>query len=152
MVTDQHTTGAVSTNVILAQARTHTTRPTSRRSRAFTLIELLVVLAIVALLLTLAVPRFFPSIDSAKETILADNLRNTRAVIDQFYADTGRYPDSLEQLVEKKYLRALPVDPVADSNSAWILVPPEDTTKGNLYTIRSGAPGNDRKGRPYAEW
>ena len=137
---------------LLAKARTHSTLKKSPKRAGFTLIELLVVLAIVALLLTLAVPRFFPGIDSAKDTILADNLRNTRAVIDQFYADTGRYPDSLEQLVEKKYLRALPVDPVADSNSAWILVPPDDTTKGNIYSIRSGAPGNDRKGRPYAEW
>ena len=152
MVTTQTSANIISTNVILAKARTHTTRAKSRTQAAFTLIELLVVLAIVALLLTLAVPRFFPGIDTAKETILADNLRNTRAVIDQFYADTGRYPDSLEQLVEKKYLRALPVDPVADSNNAWILVPPDDTTKGNIYSIRSGAPGNDRKGRPYAEW
>jgi general secretion pathway protein G len=143
---------STTTHVILAKARTHSTYAKSRTQAAFTLIELLVVLAIVALLLTLAVPRFFPGIDTAKDTILADNLRNTRAVIDQFYADTGRYPDSLEQLVEKKYLRALPVDPVADSNSAWILVPPDDTTKGNIYSIRSGAPGNDRKGRPYAEW
>ena len=152
MVTIRQTTDGVSTNVILAQARTHTTRAELQRRNGFTLIELLVVLAIVALLLTLAVPRFFPSIDSAKDTILADNLRNTRAVIDQFYADTGRYPDSLEQLVEKKYLRAVPVDPVADSNAMWILVPPEDTTKGAIYSIRSGAPGNDRTGKPYAEW
>ncbi|WP_229509286.1 prepilin-type N-terminal cleavage/methylation domain-containing protein [Massilia sp. CCM 8734] len=123
-----------------------------RLTRGFTLIELLVVLGIVALLLTLAVPRFFPSIDSAKDTILADNLRNTRAVIDQYYADTGRYPDSLEQLVEKKYLRNIPVDPVADSSTSWILVPPEDTTKGNLYSIKSGAPGNDRNGKPYLDW
>lgn len=123
-----------------------------RRAPGFTLIELLVVLGIVALLLTLAVPRFFPSIDSAKDTILADNLRNTRAVIDQYYADTGRYPDSLEQLVEKKYLRSIPVDPVADSRTSWILVPPEDTTKGNLYSIKSGAPGNDRNGKPYLDW
>lgn len=72
-----------------------------RRESGFTLIELLVVLAIVALLLTLAAPRVMPRIDVAKETILADNLRVTRAVIDQFYADTGSYPDSLEQLVEK---------------------------------------------------
>ena len=124
----------------------------ARPARGFTLIELLVVLGIVALLLTLAVPRFFPSIDSAKDTILADNLRNTRAVIDQYYADTGRYPDSLEQLVEKKYLRNIPVDPVADSSTSWILVPPEDTTKGSLYSIKSGAPGNDRNGKPYLEW
>lgn len=123
-----------------------------RSKRGFTLIELLVVLGIVALLLTLAVPRFFPSIDSAKDTILADNLRNTRAVIDQYYADTGRYPDSLEQLVEKKYLRNIPVDPVADSSTSWILVPPEDPSKGNLYSIKSGAPGNDRNGKPYSDW
>lgn len=122
------------------------------RRRGFTLIELLVVLGIVALLLTIAVPRFFPKVDAAKETILADNLRSTRAVIDQFYADTGRYPDSLEQLVEKKYLPALPFDPVADSDASWIIVPPEDTDKGAVYTIRSGAPGNDRKGKPYADW
>ena len=88
-----------------------------RLRRGFTLIELLVVLAIVALLLTLAVPRYLPRVDGAKETILADNLRNTREIIDQFYADTGRYPDSLDQLVEKKYLRNVPVDPVTDSSA-----------------------------------
>ncbi|MET0855154.1 MAG: type II secretion system protein [Telluria sp.] len=123
-----------------------------KRRRGFTLIELLVVLGIVALLLTLAVPRFFPSIDSARETILADNLRNTRAVIDQFYSDTGRYPDSLERLVEKKYLRALPLDPIAESANSWIVVPPEDDSKGAVYTIKSGAPGNDRSGKPYLDW
>ncbi|MGO4465562.1 type II secretion system protein, partial [Pseudoduganella sp. RAF53_2] len=79
------------------------------RKKGFTLIELLVVLGIIALLLTLAVPRYFPSVDKAKETILGDNLRNMRAVIDQYYGDTGRYPDSLEQLVEKKYLRSVPL-------------------------------------------
>lgn len=124
----------------------------TRNSAGFTLIELLVVLGIVALLLTLAVPRYFPSVDAAKETILADNLRNTRAVIDQFYADTGRYPDSLEQLVEKKYLPTLPVDPVADSDSSWVIVPPEDTDKGALYNLHSSAQGKGRNGKPYAEW
>ncbi|HEY0490548.1 MAG TPA: type II secretion system protein [Telluria sp.] len=124
-----------------------------RRARAgFTLIELLVVLAIVALLLTLAVPRYLPRIDGAKETILLDNLRNTREVIDQFYSDTGRYPDSLDQLVERKYLRSLPVDPVTDSSATWIIVPPEDGAKGAVYSIKSGAPGIDRSGKPYADW
>jgi general secretion pathway protein G len=131
---------------------TKMTMPTARPARGFTLIELLVVLAIVALLLSLAAPRFFPSIDSARETILADNLRNTRAVIDQYYADTGRYPDSLEQLVEKRYMRVLPQDPITESSATWILVPPEDASKGALYSIRSGAPGNDRSGKPYSEW
>jgi len=124
-----------------------------RPARAgFTLIELLVVLGIVALLLTLAVPRYFPSVDSAKETILAENLRNTRAVIDAYYADTGRYPDSLDQLVEKKYLPALPFDPVADSDHAWTIVPPEDATKGSVYDIHSGAQGQGRNGKSYSEW
>ena len=123
------------------------------RKRGFTLIELLVVLGIIALLLTLAVPRFFPSVDKAKETILLDNLRNTRAVIDQYHADTGRYPDSLEQLVEKKYLARVPVDPVTESETTWVIVAPEaDGEQGAVYDIRSGAPGNGRDGRPYAEW
>jgi general secretion pathway protein G len=121
-------------------------------ARGFTLIELLVVLAIVALLLTLAAPRFFPRIDIAKETILADNLRSTRAVIDQYYADTGRYPDSLEQLVEKKYLPQVPVDPITESSTTWLVVPPEDDSKGAVYSIKSGASGTGRDGRPYQEW
>jgi general secretion pathway protein G len=123
-----------------------------KTGRGFTLIELLVVLGIVALLLTLAVPRFFPSIDRTKETILAENLRSTRAVIDQFHADTGRYPESLEQLVEKKYLPRLPFDPVLESDSAWVIVPPEDTAGGRVYDIHSGAEGKGRNGKPYSEW
>lgn len=132
-------------------------RPAAQQSgqgarTGFTLIELLVVLAIVALLLSLAMPRFFPSLENAKETVLADNLRNTRAVIDQYYADTGRYPDTLEQLVEKKYLRSVPVDPVTGSAASWIVVAPEDETRGAVYSIKSGAPGNDRSGKPYLDW
>ncbi|MEV4778262.1 type II secretion system protein [Burkholderia sp. LMU1-1-1.1] len=122
------------------------------KTKGFTLIELLVVLGIVALMLTLAVPRYFPSIDKSKEVVLADNLRNMRNVIDQYYGDTGRYPDSLEQLVEKKYLRALPVDPITDSETTWVIIPPEDGAKGGVYNIKSGAPGNDRSGKPYADW
>jgi general secretion pathway protein G len=123
-----------------------------KTNRGFTLIELLVVLGIVALLLTLAVPRFFPSVDRTKETILAENLRTTRAVIGQFHADTGRYPESLEQLVDKKYLPRLPFDPVADSDASWIVVPPEDLSRGNVYDIRSGAEGKGHNGKPYSEW
>jgi len=122
------------------------------KTKGFTLIELLVVLGIVALMLTLAVPRYFPSIDKSKEVVLADNLRNVRAVIDQYYGDTGRYPDTLDQLVEKKYLRALPVDPLTESSASWIIVAPDDGSKGGVYNIKSGAPGNDRSGKPYAEW
>jgi len=122
------------------------------RRKGFTLIELLVVLGIIALLLTLAVPRYFPSVDKTKETILGDNLRNMRLVIDQFYGDTGRYPDSLDQLVEKKYLRSVPLDPITEKADSWVIVPPEDVTKGGVSDVKSGAPGNDRSGKPYAEW
>jgi general secretion pathway protein G len=124
----------------------------SAAARGFTLIELLVVLAIVALLLTLAMPRFFPSVDAAKETILAENLRNTRAIIDQYYADTGRYPDSLEQLVDKKYIAALPADPITGSSDTWTVTAPEDTAKGGVQDLHSGAPGIGRNGRAYQEW
>jgi general secretion pathway protein G len=115
----------------------------------FTLIELLIVLAIVALMLTLAMPRYFQSIDASKETILAENLHATRDAIDKFFGDTGRYPDSLQELVEKRYLRSMPVDPVADSSANWVIVPPDEQFKGSVYDIKSSAPGTDRDGRAF---
>jgi general secretion pathway protein G len=121
------------------------------KRNGFTLIELLVVLAIVALLLTLAVPRYFQNIDSSKEAVLRDNLRVTRETIDKFYGDTGRYPKSLDELVERKYLRALPFDPLTESTATWVIVPPDDTDKGGVYSIKSGAPGNGRDGKPFSE-
>lgn len=123
----------------------------SLKRGGFTLIELLVVLAIVALLLTLALPRYFQSIDTSKEAVLRDNLRTTRETIDKFYSDTGRYPKSLDELVDKKYLHALPLDPITDSTATWIIVPPEDGEKGNVYNIKSGAPGNAKDGKLYAD-
>lgn len=117
----------------------------------FTLIELLVVLAIIALLLSVALPHYFKSIDVAKETTLAENLHATRETIDKFYGDTGQYPESLEQLVEKNYLRAVPVDPITESSQTWIIVPPQAGVKGKVYNIRSGAPGNNRSGQPFAD-
>ena len=123
-----------------------------RRGEAgFTLVELLVVLAIMTLLLGLALPRYFHVIDSSKETVLAENLRITREAIDKFYGDTGRYPDSLDELVEKRYLRAVPFDPVADSAAAWIIDPPQEGIAGNVYDLHSGAEGSGRDGRPFAE-
>lgn len=115
----------------------------------FTLIELLVVLSIVSLLLTLAVPRYFQSIDAARDAVLMDNLRTTREVLDRFYGDTGRYPDSLEELVEKKYLKDLPFDPVSANNSAWVLEPPPQGLKGKVYNLHSAAPGSNHQGVAY---
>jgi general secretion pathway protein G len=120
-----------------------------RQLKGFTLIELLVVLGIIALLASLAVPRYFQSIDTAKETILADNLKTVRETIDKFYGDTGRYPESLDELVEKKYLRTLPFDPITESNTTWLISAPDNGAKGSVYNINSGAPGVDRNGKPF---
>ena len=122
------------------------------RSVGFTLIELLVVLAILALLLSVAAPRYFGSIDRSKETVLKQNLFQIRDALDKYFADTGKYPDTLDELVEHHYLRAPPLDPVTDSTRTWIVVPPQDPGKGGVYDIKSGAPGNARDGTPYSEW
>lgn len=111
----------------------------------FTLIELLIVLAILALLITISVPRYFQSIDTAKETILIENLRITRETIDKFYGDKGRYPDSLDELVQEKYLRNIPVDPISDS--PWTIIQPDQNSKGVVYSIKSSSPGALKDGR-----
>lgn len=124
---------------------------TTGGARGFTLIELLVVLAIIATLLTLAVPRYFSSVGRGKETVLRENLRSVRETIDKYYADTGRYPDSLQDLVSKHYLHALPVDPITGSTTSWIIVPPTDDMPGEVFTIRSGAQGVTVDGTKYSD-
>ncbi len=127
-------------------------RDFSNRVRAFTLIELLVVLAIVSLLLTLASPRYFQSIDKTKEAVLAENLRLTRETIDKFYGDRGRYPESLNELVDEGYLRNLPYDPVADSDSSWIVVAPKEGRVGGVYDLKSTADGQALNGRAFKDF
>ena len=118
----------------------------------FTLIELLVVMTIVALLLTLALPRYFGSIDKSKEAVLKENLHQMRESISRYYADKGRYPESLDTLVSDKYLRRVPVDPITESTTSWQVVQPEDPQKGNVYDVRSGALGKSRDGTEYSQW
>lgn len=122
------------------------------KATGFTLIELLVVMAIIALLVSLAAPRYFHSVDSSRETILRENLSLTRQALDKYYGDNGKYPDTLDMLVSKKYLRSLPLDPVTGVNTSWIIVPPDVPEKGGVYDVKSGAPGNARDGTEYKDW
>jgi len=124
-----------------------------RHPRGFTLIELMVVLTVVALLLSLAVPRYFNSVHRSKESVLRANLVTTRDAIDKYYGDTGRYPDSLDQLVQGKYLRTLPVDPITESSAMWIVVPPDRPERpGAVFDVHSGAAGKARDGSNYGDW
>ena len=123
-----------------------------RPSRAFTLVELLVVMSIIAMLLTIAVPRYFHSTDRAKEAVLKEDLAQMRNAIDKYYGDRGRYPDSLDDLVEKKYLRRVPADPITDSVQTWVTVPPTETGKGTVSDVKSGATGSAQDGTPYGNW
>lgn len=120
--------------------------------RGFTLIELLVVMAIIATLLSIATPRYFDSIRRSEEATLRQNLAITREAIDKHFADTGRYPEALEDLVTKRYLRALPVDPILATDNAWNIVAPPESELGRVYDLRSSAEGNGRDGTPFATW
>jgi general secretion pathway protein G len=125
-----------------------------RNSRGFTLIELMVVMAIVALLASIAAPRYFHSLQKSKETALLQSLTTMRDAIDQYAADKGRYPDSLQELADARYIRDIPEDPLTGSRKSWVELPPpaDMQAAGQLWDVRSGAPGRSADGRLYAEW
>jgi general secretion pathway protein G len=121
-------------------------------ARGFTLIELLVVLAIVSTLLTLAVPRYFSSLQKSKEVVMRENLWIMRDALDKYFGDVGRYPDQLQDLATKKYLRAIPIDPLTETTTTWRVIPPDDPEKGGVYDVKSGAEGTATGGMAYSEW
>ena len=120
--------------------------------QGFTLIELLVVMAIIATLLAIVAPRYFRHLDHAKETALHETLNVVRDAIDKYQADKDKYPESLEQLVDQRYLRAVPVDPVNGRKDLWVIVPPPDDSTGGLYDIHSGDQGSDADGVAYRDY
>lgn len=120
-------------------------------SGGFTLIEMLVVMAVIALLLSIAVPRYFGSLERSKETALKQNLKVMRDGIDKFYSDQGRYPESLDELVQKRYFRSLPLDPISESDKTWIPVPSVDAEKKGVADVKSGAPGESSDGKPFEQ-
>ena len=94
--------------------------PMTSGKRGFTLIELTIVMAIIALLLTFALPRYFEGLDRAREAALRQDLKTMREAIEQFHADRGVYPEHLEDLVAQRYLRAIPADPISESAATWV--------------------------------
>lgn len=129
-----------------------TRKPGHCFGKGFTLIELMVVMVIIALLLTIAAPRYFDHIDRAREATLQESLNVMRDAIDKYYGDTGKYPQTLDELVTRRYLRRIPVDPLTDSSSTWIVVPPPLPAPTGVYDVHSGASGKGRTGTPYREW
>ena len=125
---------------------------TPGRARGFTLIELLVVMSIIAVLLTIAVPRYFKTLEHSRETVLRQDLSVMREAIDKHYGDYGQYPDSLAALVERKYIRAVPVEPITKSADAWKVVVSDDPDHPGIRDVHSLAEGNGSDGRPYKEW
>jgi general secretion pathway protein G len=120
--------------------------------RGFTLIELLVVMTIIGVLLTIAVPRYFRTVERSKETVLKHDLSVLRESIDKHYADIGQYPETLLVLAEKHYIRKVPVDPFTKSAETWVVVPSEDPDHPGVRDVRSGSPESGFDGTPFVSW
>jgi general secretion pathway protein G len=123
------------------------------RRGGFTLIEMLVVMVVIAMLLTIAVPRYLRTLERSKEAVLKQDLAALRESIDKFYGDTGKFPESLAVLVEKRYLRSVPVDPIAKSAENWIAIHAEDDPDDTgVKDVHSSAEGIGQNGIPYVAW
>jgi general secretion pathway protein G len=121
------------------------------RIRGFTLVELMVVLTVIALLLSIVVPDYVGRVRRAEEAVLQENLTVMRDALDKHYADAGKYPTTLDDLVTKRYLRAIPKDPIAQTSS-WQVTAPPDPQRGGVYDIHSSAKGTGSNGTPYDRW
>lgn len=126
--------------------------PSGIRRRGFTLIELLVVLAVLAVLTGMVAPAYLDRVDQARETVLRKNLFGLRDVIDQFYRDKGRYPKSLDELVEQRYIRSVPEDPMTGRADSWVLIAPKEASGNAVFDVRSGSTDKAKDGTPYAQW
>ncbi|OLD64417.1 MAG: hypothetical protein AUI47_06085 [Acidobacteria bacterium 13_1_40CM_2_68_5] len=128
-----------------------------RHERGFTLIELLIVIAIIGIIAGIAVAQMQTAPKKAKESVLKEDLYALRDVIDQYFADKGKYPESLDTLVQEGYLRKVPVDPITNSSESWQVVHAEATDEdtegaGGIIDVKSGADGTALDGSRYADW
>jgi general secretion pathway protein G len=129
----------------------------SRRDQGWTLIELLVVISLIMILASVAMNQYNTSVRAAQEATLKANLFRMRDAIDQYFADKGQYPASLQTLVSEGYLRAVPLDPITRSNDTWSTVPAEPdpsqpTTDTGIYDVKSGSEGTALDGSRYSDW
>lgn len=127
---------------------------TGKRQTGFSLMELLVVLVLIALLASVVTPVVTSSIERARESTLKENLFVMRKAIDDYYADRGEYPASLDSLVEEKYLRRIPDDPITETRRQWKLIHAEGDSggQGGIIDVRSESDKTSREGTPYNEW
>jgi general secretion pathway protein G len=128
-----------------------------RRAAGFTLIELMVVVALISVLAGMGVVLYGTQVKRAREAVLREDLFRMRDAIDQYYADKGKYPASLEALVTDGYLRQIPKDPITNATDTWQTVPSEPdpgdpTAEPGIFDVKSGAPGTAIDGSPYADW
>jgi general secretion pathway protein G len=127
-----------------------------KQEKGFTLIELLVVIAIIGILVTVATVQYKNAIQKAKEAVLREDLYILRDSIDQYYADKGKYPSDLETLVDEKYIRMIPIDPITQSPDTWEVEYSEYTddpmSEPGIIDVKSGADGISPSGMPYSEW
>jgi general secretion pathway protein G len=123
----------------------------------FTLIELLIVIALITILATMGVVQYRNSIQSSKEAVLRTDLFRMRDAIDQYYADKGKYPASLDTLVSEGYMRKIPEDPITKSADTWQTEPAEPdpgnpSAEPGIYNVKSGATGTALDGSSYSDW
>jgi general secretion pathway protein G len=123
----------------------------SKNSNGFTFIELMVVMAIIASIISIAMPRYFDGLERSKETALKQNLKEMREAIDHYHSDKGDYPANLQTLVSERYLRFIPVDPITETSDSWQVTPPPDN-RNRVYDVASGASTIARNGQAYNTW